>query len=130
MEEALIAKLLATAGITAAVGQRVTWKRRGQGKPLPAIVLHRIDGGRDYHHGGPSGLIESRVQVDCWGDTYLSAKNAARAVEAALSGARFDQDGIRFDAILIVDERDDTSDENGKPLYRTSLDLMVHHATA
>lgn len=129
MEEALIAKLLATAGITGAVGQRVTWKRRGQGKPLPAIVLHRIDGIRDYHLGGASGLVESRIQADCWGDSYLSAKTTARALEAVLSGARFTQGGVRFDGIFIEDERDDTSEENGRPLFRTSLDLMVHHAS-
>lgn len=130
MEEALIARMLATAGITAVVGQRVTWKRRGQGKALPCIVLHRIDGIRDYTQAGASGLIQSRVQADCWGETFLSAKTTARAIAAALSGTRFDQAGVRFDAVLIAAERDDTEDENGKPLFRTSLDLMVHHATA
>jgi len=130
MEEALIARMLATTGITAEVGQRVTWKRRGQGTALPCIVLHRIDGERDYTQAGASGLVESRIQADCLGNSFLSAKSVARAAEAVLSGARFTQSGIRFDAILIADERDDTEDQDGKPLFRTSLDLMVHHATA
>ena len=131
MEEALIARMLATAGITDLVGQRVTPKRRTQGGDLPAVVLHRIDGGPDYPiHGGASGLIESRVQVDCWAESWLSAATVARAVMAALSGATFTQDGVRFDAIFVVAQRDDTDDENGTPLFRFSLDLMVHHATA
>lgn len=130
MEEALIARMLATAGITALVGQRVTPKRRTQGGDLPAIVLHRIDGGPDYTQAGASGLIESRVQVDCWAGSWLSSATVARAVMAALSGATFTQDGVRFDAIFVVAQRDDTDDENGTPLFRFSLDLMVHHATA
>lgn len=129
MEAALIAKLLASAGITAQVGQRITWARRDQGGTLPAIVLNRIDGVPDYHLSGPSGLVESRVQVDCWGSSYGAAKAIARAVEAVVSGARFTQGGVRFDAILIVDERDSTFDET-TPIFRTSLDLQVHHAAA
>lgn len=133
MEAALLAKLLATVGVTALSDSRINWSRRPQGETIPAnkgaIVLHRIDGFPDYHTLGPSGLVESRVQVDCWGLSYKAAKSLARAVEAAVSGARFTQGAIRFDAILLVDERDDTFDETA-PIFRTSLDLAVHHASA
>lgn len=129
MEAALLARLLASAGLTALVSTRINWARRVQGEGLPAVVLHRIDGHPDYHTAGASGLVESRVQVDCWGSSYKSAKAVARQVEAAVSGARFTQGAIRFDAVLIADERDSTFDET-TPIFRTSLDLMVHHASA
>lgn len=129
MEPALIARLLATAGLTALVSTRINWARRPQGEALPAVVLHRIDGGVDYHTEGPSGLVESRVQVDCWAASYGSAKAVARQVEAAVSGARFTSGAIRFDGIFIIDERDTTFDET-TPIFRTSLDLAVHHASA
>ena len=130
MEAALITKMLATAGVTALSETRINWLRRPQGEGLPAIVLHRIDGAPDYHTEGPSGLVESRVQVDCWGASYSAAKALARAVDTALSGQAFVQGAIRFDVILIVDERDSTFDEAPDTLFRTSLDLMVHHASA
>lgn len=130
MEVALVAHLLAQAGITAVVSQRITWGRRGQGGTLPAIVLHRIDGLLDYHLTGASGLVESRVQVDCWSDDYAGAKRAARAVEAAVSGQRFTRGAIRFDAVFVADERDSNFDEAGTALYRTGLDLIVHHSPA
>jgi hypothetical protein len=129
MESALIAKLLATAGITALVSTRINWSRRPQGAALPAIVLHRIDGTPDVHHAGASGLVVSRVQVDCWGASYGSAKAVARAVETAITAQTFTQGAVRFDVILIDSERDDSTDET-TPLFRTSLDLMVHHANA
>lgn len=129
MEPALIAKLLASAGVTALVSTRINWTRRPQGEALPAIVLHRIDGAPDVHHGGRSGLVQSRVQVDCWAASYGSAKAIARAVENAVTAQTFTQGAIRFDCILIADERDTTFDEI-TPLYRTSLDLIVQSANA
>lgn len=130
MEAALIAHLLDTTSITWLVDQRITWGRRDQGSALPAVVLHLVDGPRDYHLSGPSGLVASRVQADCWGATFGEAKILAKTLEAAVSGSRFTQGSIRFDAILIADERDATFDESATALFRTSLDLMVHHASA
>lgn len=130
MEAALLAKLLASAGVTALTSTRINWSRRVQAEALPAIVLHRIDGQPDYHHAGASGLVVSRVQVDCYGLTYGSAKAVARAVEAAITAQTFTQGTIRFDVILIADERDSTFDENNTPIFRTSLDLIVHSANA
>lgn len=129
MEAALLAKLLATAGVTALVGQRINWSRRVQAEPLPAIVLHVIDRIPDVHHGGRSGILESRVQCDCWGASFGSAKAAARAVENAITAQTFTQGAVRFDVILIADERDSTFDET-TPLFRTSLDLMIQSANA
>ncbi|RZJ44972.1 MAG: DUF3168 domain-containing protein [Brevundimonas sp.] len=130
MEAALIAELLATTNLTALVGQRINWLRRSQGAALPAVVLHRIDGTPDYHLTAASGLVESRIQADCWGRTLAESLAVANAVEAALSGRRFERGVIRFDAILIADRRDDSFDESGSALFRSSLDLMVHHASA
>lgn len=130
MEASLIAKLLATAGVTALVGQRINWSRRPQGQALPAIVLTRVSGLPDVHHAGASGLVESRVQVDCWGASYGSAKAVARAVEAAVTAQTFTQGAIRFDVILVDSERDSTFEVTPDTLYRTSLDLMVHSAAA
>lgn len=130
MEAALIAKLLATAGVTALVSTRINWLRRPQGEALPAIVLHRIDGTPDVTHGGASGLVVSRVQVDCWGASFGSAKAIARAVQTAITAQTFTQGATRFDVILIADERDSTFDENNTPIFRTSLDLMIQSANA
>lgn len=134
MEAALVAKLLATAGVTALSSQRINWSRRPQGETIPAgkasIVLHRISGQPDIHHGGPSGLVESRIQVDCWAATYSAAKATARAIEAAITAQRFTQGAIRFDVILVDNERDDTFDEASLSYFRTSLDLTVRHAAA
>jgi len=130
MEAALTAYLLAQNNLMTLIGNRLTWGRREQGKPLPAIVLHRIDGVPDYHATAASGLVESRIQADCWSSSLSEAQAVSRALEAVVSGKRFVQGTVRFDAILIADQRQDTFDETGGALYRVSLDLSVHHARA
>lgn len=130
MEAALIAKLLASAGITALVGQRINWKVRPQGQPLPALVLHKPSGFPDYQLSGTEGLWQSRVQVDSWGLSYGAAKAAADAVLATLSGQRFTHAGVRFAGVLMVDERDDTFSAETGTLFRYSRDYQVHHAAA
>ena len=46
MEEALVAYLLANAGLTAIVGNRINWTTRPQGAAVPAVVLTKVSGVR------------------------------------------------------------------------------------
>lgn len=133
MEEALTNLLLADTGVTALVGNRVTWLARGQASALPAIVLSRVTGLPDYTMAGPSGLVMSRVQVDCWGLSYAAAKTAARAVKAALSGLGGEHGGITFGGMFVEGERDDFDSGSNvqtgaaERYYRTSLDFIIWH---
>jgi len=137
MKAALTSRLLTAPGVIAVVDDRISWGRRAQGGVLPAIVLHLINGRPDYHHAGPSGLVESRVQVDCWatdadgsGNANTIAEDVAQAVKASLSGARFSLGGIRFDGVFLSSENEDSFDEDGTPLSRVRLDFIIYHATA
>jgi len=88
MEEQLLAFLGADAGVVAIQDDRISWAARPQAALLPLTVLHRITGARDDHMLGRSGLVESLVQIDCWGRTWLEAKQLARAHVAALDGLK------------------------------------------
>lgn len=121
-----MALLLNAAGVTALVSTRIYWGRAPQADPArPYVVLQRIDGTRDYHMQGPSGYVASRVQVDVYGDTYTATKRATRAAVTALSGHR----GGIFQGIFIDSERDLPAADAGEVtnLFRTSVDIMVHH---
>jgi len=119
MEEALTALLATVAG-----GRRY-WMLAPQAAARPHVVLTRITGIRDYHAQGASGLVESRVQADCYGDTYTAAKGIARDIRNAVSGHRA---GI-FKGIFIDSERDLPVSDAGEVnhLFRVSLDLIIHH---
>jgi hypothetical protein len=131
MEEALIAKLLAAPGVAGLAGTRVYPGSRPQGSGLPAIVFNRIDGAPLYADEGELGLVQARVQVDCWADSYSGAKGLARATNAALSAFVGEVAGTQFLSIFIDAERDlrEGGANAAEYLFRTSIDFIVWHRT-
>lgn len=128
MEEAFIAHLLATAGVTALVGTRVYFSMAPQDAAAPRVVVHRISGLPVYHTSGQSDLCDTRLQVDCWATTALSAIQIARAVKATCL-ASFTQDAIEFSSITQLSERTSFSGEGPTArLHRVSLDFRVWHS--
>ncbi len=124
MEEALTSILSGVAG-----GQRY-WVRAPQSlSTRPYIVMHRVGGNRDMHLKGASRYVRSRVQLDIYDDTYGGAKAVARAVRDAVSGYAGTIGGLQIQLIAVESERDLPDDDAGEisQLYRTSIDLMIHH---
>lgn len=129
MEEALVARLRATAAIAALVGTTnsrpaIDWIERPE--VLPAITLQDVTSGRDYTHGGATDLERPIVQIDCWAGTYGEAKLIARAVIAEMetqetvSGTAF---GFSFvEASRSMDPEDLGG---GIKVFRQSLDFRV-----
>ncbi|WP_172599796.1 DUF3168 domain-containing protein [Cereibacter sphaeroides] len=70
MEEALRALLLGTPAITALVDRRVNFGAHPQGEPLPALVLTTVSDREGLTLGGPDGLQQARVQIDCYAESY------------------------------------------------------------
>ena len=133
MEEAITTHLLAQAGLTALVGNRITWARRAQGSVSPAVVLHVIDRLPQYTMGGEANAKPQRIQTDCWATTYGEAKIVARQVTAALSGTHPSiGDGaspetfVDFLGSFKEGERDSFEQgAGGEALYRCSMDFII-----
>lgn len=119
MEEVLTGLLATVAG-----GRRY-WVRAPATATRPFIVLNRVNGIRDYHMQGASGYIASRVQIDCYADTYSATKAIARSVISSLSG----HSGGSIQAIFIESERDLPAADAGEVtnLFRNSIDITIHH---
>jgi len=129
MEEDLAARLLADPAVVEAVAGRVNWVERPQGDSLPAIVLQLISPARDYVLDGAQTLREDRVQVDCWGASYAAAKQAARAMIAAIEPpATFG--ATKFNAGFVQAERDGREDIGTMVVFRTSVDVTIWHRPA
>ena len=127
MEEALIVRLLADSGVAALVSNRVFPGSRPQAAALPAVVLQRISGAPGYADDGEIGLDHTRIQVDCWAETYAGAKLLARAVTACLSGFEGTVGATVFQFIELDAERDlreGGTDAADYP-FRTALDFLI-----
>jgi hypothetical protein len=131
VEESLRARLLADTAVAALVGTRVTWIDRPQGATLPAVTLQIISPGRAYTHGGADGLADTRVQIDCWGASYASAKALARSVIPAVEPA-LTQGATKFSQSFLDASRDMPVEdlEGGVMVYRVSQDFIVWHQPA
>lgn len=80
MQEALIAALLADAGIAAVVGKRVFWAVLPQGRKLPCLILQTVTGRREYTMRGRARLTYNLVQIDGWASTFEEVQVLKRAV--------------------------------------------------
>lgn len=130
MQEALRSYLIGIETITDLVGNRISWSVIPRQQALPAIVLQLIDGIPDYVFSGPSGIVNSRVQVDCWARTYRDSVSVSRALKTAVSGFRGSVSDTEFHGIFIDSERDlpDDGVPSEELLYRISIDLQVWHS--
>lgn len=126
MEEALVARLAAAPGIAAIVGDRIDWFDRPSA--LPALVLTKVDAGREWTHDGPDGLDEPRVRFECWAGTKAAVAALGRALLAEME-LPADRDGTRFHEGSLEFERWDRPDDvdGGIAVFRVTMDFTFFH---
>lgn len=126
IEESLVAKLLATAAVTALVGARIEPLVLSQGATLPAIVYQRISGPRVRSHSGPSGLAHPRIQFTCWGSTYLQAKSVAKALRQTFDGFKDLAASPAIGGLFVENDLDDYEEET--QTYQVIVDVIAWHS--
>ncbi len=132
MEQALRAKLLETAALTAIVGGAVDWGVGSSGSPLPGLRLFEISGTPGMTYAGGSGWVRSRVQADSWGKTYRQAWEIAEVLggrQGLLVGLRETIGEIRL-RTFVLNRRTSTDTVGGNVAHCHSLDVLVWHAAA
>lgn len=123
MKAAIRALLLANSGVAAIVGDRIAWGALPRGTAYPAIALHLISGPRHYAMSGPSGLVQSRVQVDCCTESPAAADALARVVRRALDGIRTTVGGVMIQGAFL-DTEADRRDEEPQPPSEVHHDVL------
>ena len=123
MEEALRTLLRGHAPIAALVGTRVDWGVRPQATALPAICLTVISDAPVNHTLDGPGPSQARVQVDCFGASYGSAKAVARAVRRLLDAHK----DANFLGIFLAGARDLTDEDGVNTIHHVSMDFFVNY---
>jgi hypothetical protein len=129
MEEALRDYLLTKTALVALVGQKIRWVVSSQSDAGSRIVLRNISRVPVYHLGGQSDLAETRVQVNCYAESSLTALTIARAVKAAIPRAPFTAGGVDFS---IFEIGENPTYEDPTPSHRVhliSIDFQVWHTS-
>lgn len=136
MEDTFVAMIEAQAGVTALIGSGTATRLYPvvlpQNPTFPAITYQIISGPRDYTQDGPDGVVRFRVQCNCYGATYASAKALRDALESAISGLNnvsYGSPSVVVKGVFVTNERDvyeQALTQMGADVpYRKSIDLFV-----
>lgn len=128
IEEGLIVYLLANAGMSAKIGNRLHELVLPQQPTMPAVVWQRISGPREHTHSGPSQLAHPRFQFACWDKTLLGAIQTAEVLRAALNGYTGAMGSEESYAVFLLDDHDPYDPETG--LRRRIADYRIWHKEA
>lgn len=129
MLQSLTSLILSSSSVTSLVpSENIVWKKLHARDSWPRIVLHTVSSTPQYHMTGPSGLSVTRVQADCLGETYSSARAVAQALETLLSSYYGTYGTTKFDGIFIDSVRDALEDDDTPDtIFGVSIDLMIWH---
>ncbi|HTN60269.1 MAG TPA: DUF3168 domain-containing protein [Devosia sp.] len=125
MQTKLASLLLTHAPLAALVGNRVQWDTLPQGSPQPSIVMYVVSGVTDYTMAGASGLVSTRVQFDCRGETAAQARAVAEALAARLSGLRTTFDGYHFQGCFAQGQRTRFDKADAESWFTDSRDFII-----
>ena len=114
---------------------RVSYVQLPQGQAVwPALTIQRIgDGRRVWSHGGPSGLVETRLQLDAWArDTDAMSGDGlvallTEALRRSLDGFVGQWGSVTIRKVMLDSERDDYDPDIEAQLWRRSQDYLVWH---
>jgi hypothetical protein len=79
---------------------------------LPAIAFQEITSKFSIRHDGPGDLVTTQIQFTIEGDSYRSAKIAAKTVRSIIDGYRGIVDGIKIGGIFCENEYDGYSENS------------------
>jgi hypothetical protein len=128
VEVAIIDYLLAGSAVAAIIGTRIFPLTRPQGSALPALTVTRISGAPVYASDGEAGLLDARLQIDSYAETYTAAKDLAAAVTNRLSAVQdVVQSGVTLIYVMLDSEQDLREGGSGEfeYLFRVRQDFIV-----
>lgn len=124
IEDEIYSLLSGNSTITDLVSTRIYPQIREQEDGLPAITYQMISQIHDYDLGGNNGLVEARIQINCFAPTILAAAQLADIIKNCLSG--FQGGDIQG---IILDETNDLPSiepENEQMnVYAKTMDFFV-----
>lgn len=142
MEEALVARMLAVAGVAGLAGERVGWFERPRPDTaagetwedaVPALVLTTVYGERGWTHEGPSGFDTGNVQFEAFALDPDAAMALMRAAQGEMETVPYrDAGGVRFHPGMLADRFEEAETPEGftTPLFRVLRSFRFHYQPA
>ena len=130
IKQAIHARLVAHALITALVGGRIYHNMAPGNAASPYLVYSKVSSNSEQHQGGASGLAESRFQIDSYSTDADEVDALATAVRMAMDGYRGTTNSTFINKITLdseIDGIEGPSVGRQNSIARTTQDYMVWH---
>lgn len=131
IEDAIYARLAEYTDLTDLIGTdpvRVHALVMPQGEIKPAVVVQRISKTVESASGSDTGDSTVRVQVESYGDDYVSARAVATQVRKALQRYSATIDNVEVQSIFIENDFDDYDPTTNE--WRVIQDYRCHYKEA
>lgn len=137
VEEAIRARLLSLAAVTALVGTRIYLQQLPQSPTYPCVRVSLVSELSDYHLRAESAFRDARVQVDAFArgtstDPYALATTVAEAIHGNGSGSGLSgyvgsigSPAFYLDAVMRIDRRTQYDPDELRVLT-VSQDYRIH----
>jgi len=122
---AIYSRLSNFAALVALVSTRIYPVEAPGEASRPYCVFLTVSSQHLQNVGGPSMVVNSRIQVDSYAGLYIEASAIADQVRAALDGWNGTEASIVVLGSSCIDHRDFIEDLANPPLYRVSQDFSV-----
>lgn len=106
-ESALVARLLATTGVTALVGSRIDPLLVPERTTYPCVIYRQVDRATVSAFGDDVGLTQTVVEVESFAATFTAARALASQVQTALQRWRGTAGGVTVQAVMFEQELPD-----------------------
>lgn len=123
-------RLVADGTVSGLVGTRIYRKVAPQEAAKPYVTFQGISAPRIHGVKNSLGVVQERIQFDCWADTDSGAEAVADAIRASLDGFTGTLGSIRVQGCTHLDERPGMEPPIGggeTPIHRVSQDYMVSY---
>ena len=126
LEKGLVTMLSSSGSPPVALAGGRIYPRTPQNATRPFIRYTRISAIRRQALGGPVGVTEASVQVDCMADTYAGAKALADSVRTLLHGYRGAWGTLKAHLVHLQTENDFSEQDGDKITHWVSQRYAVH----
>jgi hypothetical protein len=136
IEGAIISLLLADPTVSGFVGTRIHPATDPQHIQRPKLTFQRLRTDRSesvggFTNDGPTGHAVAVIQLDCWSDSQVTAKQTIAAVRRCLNGYSGEASGVSIGTVRVDDERELPAtlyEGQGKPIQRQMCEIHVSFA--
>jgi hypothetical protein len=129
--EADVRTLILRPAVVDLIVDRVIWEELPGATVRPCVCVWYITGEGGYTMDGPSGLNQTMIQIDVWGDTFPAARAVRDAIQDGIDAYRGVIGSTDIQGVFFRGIRGGNEPSDGAPAQRysrQSLDAEIWHA--